>query len=48
MDDIERTPHTMLFDNPQLSGLTGEEITQHLATTLLDPYIEAGLGDVEP
>lgn len=48
MDDIERMPHTGWFDRPHLSGLTGEEISQHLAATLLDPYTAAaGLG-VEP
>lgn len=33
MDEIESRPHTVYFDSAQLSGLTGEEIIQHLATT---------------
>lgn len=44
MNDIERLTHTMWIDSPQLSGLTGEEIIQHLADTLLDPPTSAGLG----
>eukprot|EP00873_Tetraselmis_striata_P045004 jgi/Tetstr1/465268/TSEL_009970.t1 len=36
------------LDSPQLSGLTGDEITQHMAGILLESYEAAGLGVVEP
>eukprot|EP00873_Tetraselmis_striata_P034669 jgi/Tetstr1/454933/TSEL_041794.t1 len=39
MDGIERLSHVVWFDIPQMSGLTGEEITtRHLVDTLLKPY----------
>eukprot|EP00873_Tetraselmis_striata_P023496 jgi/Tetstr1/443760/TSEL_031748.t1 len=50
MDDIEPLPRVMWIDIPRLSGLAGEEITQHLADNLPPgPYNEiSGRGDVEP
>eukprot|EP00873_Tetraselmis_striata_P036871 jgi/Tetstr1/457135/TSEL_043785.t1 len=48
MDDIERMPHIMWIDSQQLPGLTGEEITHHLADTRMDPYEAAGLGGIKP
>lgn len=40
MDDIECPPHVVWLDSPQLSGLTGDEITQqHLVSILPKPYI---------
>eukprot|EP00873_Tetraselmis_striata_P006867 jgi/Tetstr1/427131/TSEL_001718.t1 len=48
MDEIQRMPHDVWLDSPQLPGLTGDKITQHLAGILLEPYEAAGLGGVEP
>lgn len=44
IDDIKRLSHIVWLDNPQLSGLTGDEVMQHMGGILSEPYKAGGAG----